>query len=142
MKNGGYADPCEVFAFGEVEDYTIFVTGSNPLTNVVNPPKAITLEEQKTELIEITNRDLGVKFEMKLYPNPVSNILNISINSPIQSERTIKVYNQLGQVWYDVKTDQNQHTIDISSDKFTSGMYMVVIQQGKEVLSQKMLVTK
>ncbi|RWX00788.1 T9SS type A sorting domain-containing protein [Flavobacterium cerinum] len=70
---------------------------------------------------------LGVKgfnsAAFNYYPNPVSDVLNLSYSNAITS---VKVFNLLGQEVVTKNTDQNTVQIDLS--QFAAGTYMVKIQ--------------
>jgi len=144
MKYGGYPNLCEEFTYGEVEDYTIFVTGSNPLISQSDIPDAINLDnENSLSILEnIETRDLNSNFSAKLFPNPSINYINIEITSSVQMNTKLTMYNKLGQIVYQTTTDLNSHLIDITESKLLDGIYVVIIQQGKQVLSKKVLITK
>lgn len=83
---------CGIYSYGQVEDYTLNVkemlaTGENSLDNI------------------------------KLYPNPVKNILTVSTTKKVSA---ITAYNTAGQL---VKTSQNANTIDLSS--VAPGVYLI-----------------
>lgn len=71
--------------------------------------------------------------EVKLYPNPVCDILNIEIESDIQS---IEIYNIQGQK----VLSSNQKQINVSD--LTAGMYMVRIQDVDNNIATKKIIIK
>ncbi len=85
MKYNSNSTSCEIFANGEVEDYTVLISG--------------------------TNKQMGItQNELIIYPNPVaSHQLNIMIPGNEASE--VRVYNSFGQL---VIRQKYEETIDIS----------------------------
>jgi hypothetical protein len=85
MKNSTLPNPCEIFAYGEVEDYTVNIIGS-------------TARPGDTEIIAIngTANTLEVtKLSLKLYPNPVKgDVLNIS---NLEEPSDFRIFNLMGQ---------------------------------------------
>lgn len=100
MKYNASPTSCEVFALGEVEDYTVNITS--------------------TAKIEETNTSLS----FNLYPNPVKgDVLNIA-NLELASE--YRIFNMMGQELGKGKVENN--AINVGS--LSSGTYMIEISNG------------
>ena len=144
MKYGGYPDPCEIFTYGEVEDYTIFVTGSNPLIAQNDTPEAIHLDnkaiDKASDVIEV--RDFNHEFDVKLYPNPTTNFINIEVKPSNDPDTKLVMYNELGQLVYQFVIESGNHTIDVSGSKFANGLYMIKLQNGDQIISKRVIITK
>lgn len=69
----GAADACQIFSQGEVEDYTINI--SNTTQNLATKTMALGLSLSETPPVE----------ELKVYPNPAKDYVNLYIQGNIQS---------------------------------------------------------
>jgi PKD repeat protein len=110
MKNGSAPSSCETFSNGEVEDYTVdFGSGSGGLVS-------------------------GNDFELNIFPNPASKVLNIYV---ISSNETIniKVYNSLGRIIDDFNVESRDTQIDLSN--YPNGLYYVGANNGKQNMLKK-----
>ncbi len=83
---------------------------------------AITTNESLTEFVTVLSNDNFVFNNLKVYPNPVTNILNISNDKIIDK---IEISNVLGQTVLTKNINTFQSKIDIST--FTNGFYFVKI---------------
>ncbi|CAM1345029.1 GEVED domain-containing protein [Tenacibaculum amylolyticum] len=113
MKYNAIPTECETFTYGEVEDY------------LVNISKTATPgDDLKTFTLNSLNN-------IKLYPNPATNHLNIEVLNGDFSEITI--YSIIGEIVYSSKEKVNtKSTIDVS--QFATGPYFVkFISNGKAV---------
>ncbi|EKT3958562.1 T9SS type A sorting domain-containing protein, partial [Flavobacterium psychrophilum] len=74
----------------------------------------------------LSNHSFAIESALKIYPNPVSEILNIALQEGLQLEK-VNFYNTLGQL---IKTT-NHSEINVSS--FAKGNYFVevITNQGK-----------
>ncbi|EMY3513025.1 leucine-rich repeat domain-containing protein, partial [Flavobacterium psychrophilum] len=74
----------------------------------------------------LSNHSFAIESNLKIYPNPVSEILNIALQEGLQLEK-VNFYNTLGQL---IKTT-NHSEINVSS--FAKGNYFVevITNQGK-----------
>ncbi|WP_415578814.1 T9SS type A sorting domain-containing protein, partial [Flavobacterium psychrophilum] len=74
----------------------------------------------------LSNHSFAIESNLKIYPNPVSEILNIALQEGLQLEK-VNFYNTLGQL---IKTT-NHSEINVSS--FAKGNYFVEVMtnQGK-----------
>jgi PKD repeat protein len=110
MKTNSTPTSCEVFQDGEVEDYTVVFSAA--------PATAALPDELKLDL----------------YPNPASDELNISVNSPFETVN-IKVYNAIGQIIDDFNISNNKTTINIGS--YPAGIYYIGAEDSKQTTLKK-----
>ncbi|WP_445715893.1 T9SS type A sorting domain-containing protein [Flavobacterium sp.] len=70
----------------------------------------------------------------KLSPNPVIDNLNIESDNQI---KTIRIYNQLGQIISLYEINNNKRTLDLSN--LSSGIYTIFIETNKRTLNKKII---
>ncbi len=116
MKYNAIPTSCETLSYGQVEDYSVNITSATAFT-------AFTANNNT----EKTNDVL----ELKLYPNPVQDILTIS-NSD-DSNVTYKIINLIGQV---VKSG-NMNEKEINVSEFKSGMYIFEATTNVKTVTKK-----
>lgn len=103
MKNNLIPSSCEIFTYGEVEDYTVNITESTSRFNETNT----------------TNNLNQNKATFKLYPNPVKgDVLNIS---DTENYSDFIIYNLMGQKLEEKGIENN--TINVGSLK--EGIYII-----------------
>ena len=114
MKNNTLPNPCEIFSYGEVEDYTVNITGSTarPENNEVTTAKII---DDKLE---------GSKLSIKLYPNPVKgDILNVS---NLENSSDFRIFNLMGQEL--VRNHIENNAVYVGS--LEAGFYLIEVTDG------------
>lgn len=80
------------------------------------------------------NSETFVIDNLKLNPNPVIDILNIESNNTI---RSIRIYNQLGQIVYIKKINNNNTKIDLSS--ISPGFYNIILETDNKIINKKVI---
>jgi bacillolysin len=112
MKYNAIPAACGSYTYGQVEDYTVNITAAFAITATS----------------EISNDTEALSFN--LYPNPVENMLNVSVNN---TKATYKIYNMVGQEVKSGNTNQNE----ISVSNLGSGMYIFEINDGQKTMTKK-----
>ncbi len=105
-------DPCEGGYYGQAEDYTVNVVASSLSTN------------------ELAKKNAS----LKVYPNPVTDILNIESQSKVKS---ISVFDATGRNVLTSEINQTKFNVDLS--KLTSGSYIVTVQTENGSQSAKVI---
>jgi bacillolysin len=113
MKYNGIPTSCESFTYGQVEDYTVNIVSATPISSIT----------ATTTTNEV--------FELRLYPNPVENMLTIS-NSD-DTNATYRIVNLLGQV---VKTGAMNEK-EISVTNLDAGLYIFEATENDKTISKK-----
>lgn len=99
------------FQYGEIEDYNVVIAG-NPLS---------------------TNDVAGPKNDIQIYPNPVSDILNIT---KVSDKATYKIYSAAGQLVKQGNISSGQ----INVSELIKGGYVITIEEkGKEAFNSKFI---
>jgi len=85
------------------------------------------------------------QLKLSAYPNPFSNELYITIDSRLESEGLLEVYNLNGQkVWskniHIVKGSNSKVVLDVSTQ--VSGVYTIVLKSKSEIISRKIIKIK
>ena len=102
MKTGASPGPCEIFTNGEVEDYTVNITGSAAASK-------------------------GNEFLLEVYPNPASTRLNILVSGQAETVN-IKIYNAIGQIIKDFNITNDRAVIDLGN--YQKGIYYIGADDG------------
>ncbi|RTZ46854.1 T9SS type A sorting domain-containing protein [Chryseobacterium arthrosphaerae] len=104
--------PCIGGAYGQAEDYTVNVLTSSLATH------------------EVTKKNAS----FRVYPNPVTQILNIDSQEKIQS---VSVFDATGRNVLSSEVNQAKYNVDLS--KLTSGTYIVTIKTESGSQSAKVI---
>jgi hypothetical protein len=111
MKNGIPAQtPCEIFADGEVEDYTVNINGT-------------------TGIVSLNDEVVSV------YPNPATDQITISQKENSFSE--LKIVSSVGKVVYQDKLSSSHQIISLSN--FSEGIYFIEMNDVKGNLYREKL---
>ncbi len=128
-------------------DYTAEQTSWTPVTlSLPNPSSTYYIAFEATSnwarglnLDDVTvdgtlSNDSFTASALKVYPNPVKDILNISYQDTV---KTIEVYNLIGQLVASKSINNNEGSIDLS--ELSQGSYMVKMQFENAVKSLKII---
>ncbi|MDO9256022.1 MAG: GEVED domain-containing protein [Bacteroidales bacterium] len=118
MKYAVAPTSCELFTYGEVEDYTVsFSTAiSAPVANL--PGNAVNAAASASKVNNL---------KLEIYPNPASDLLNVVVTGA-EETINIKVYNALGQIIDDFNVTDSQATINLS--KYNKGIFYLGVDDG------------
>ncbi len=136
MKNGGYANSCGGFNYGEVEDYSVVISSS--LSNQVVSQSRSSNETTIEILEDNTYGDMVVEIgegssipSMTAYPNPVSDQLTIDLNNMLKDNATLTIYNSIGQTIHRQAVDNtNYQQLLINVKDYKDGIYFISIDAG------------
>ncbi|MEO8770852.1 MAG: reprolysin-like metallopeptidase [Ferruginibacter sp.] len=74
---------------------------------------------------------------MTVYPNPVSDVLNIALSGEVNANTSFVMMDAKGVVVMQQKFIRNPQAVDIS--KLTNGVYLVKINNGSKVITEKFI---
>jgi bacillolysin len=119
MKYNAAPTACETFSYGEVEDYTVNI-GGTPIAGIASNIAG-----------ELGNENSI--YDVKMYPNPVSEFLNVkTLDNRAASYRVI---NYLGQQVDAGKLSEN--TVNVS--KLGAGVYLFEVNDGQKTITKKFI---
>jgi HYR domain/GEVED domain/Secretion system C-terminal sorting domain len=144
LKKGGYATPCETFARGEVEDFTV---------NIAQNLTAGLVREGDDEAEEILFfQKIGFLGDYTLFPNPASDVVYIKMSTPtsdgVTQSRpvtTVKLLNQLGKVdkVQEFSSINEEEIYEFSLQDISNGVYFMQIETaGKRAVVKKLVVSR
>lgn len=120
MKYASAASPCEIFEYGEVEDYTVQITETGP-----SQYHALT---SGAEALNSTEEVL----ELNIFPNPTSDWIALNTNA---LQATVELYNSLGQLLQQFPLRDGNQVVDVQA--LAAGVYSIRLKAGKEVLTKQ-----
>lgn len=140
-KLGGYAtDPCETYLYGETEDYCIniingvtFLDGATPISTRANDGQAV---ELFADVEAVAASDL----EINIYPNPVSNLMNVEL-SDLDQIQSIGLFDQSGRLVNEIVDRGHKIAVDVS--QLPGGLYLLkVIKSDHTIETEKVIITR
>jgi hypothetical protein len=79
-----------------------------------------------------------IEADMKLYPNPAQNFVNVSINNEAEGNISVEVFNMLGQKLDIVPVDNHKAQVDVS--KLPAGCYIIdCVSDGVKIASARFI---
>lgn len=97
-------------------------------------PKSMSITEDQTKF---NNSKTQSKYSISIAPNPTNNKFNIELND-VEAENII-VYNMLGKVVFENRNESKDSTVEVDLSDLPSGIYMVNINTGSEIISKKVI---
>lgn len=84
------------------------------------------------------------KSNVNIFPNPSSGELAVTVNSFEPIEVEVKVYDLLGQVFYEntVVFDPARKRLDLDLNNLSKGMYILNLSNGASIYSEKLVIEK
>jgi hypothetical protein len=89
----------------------------------------------------LDTQDFDLNNQIKVYPNPAKDFVNINISDYANDVTEIKIYNIQGQIVRSIKV-QNETIVQIPLDNLTSGFYFAQIYSTKGVSTKKIIINK
>jgi len=121
MKWNSSPSSCEVFSFGEVEDYMVNLSGGSGVLIALLPNQLPTAQVEK-----------GLK--ANVYPNPVEQILVLDYTTSRTGDLSISIMNVEGKIMY-----QKEENVIVGGDRmfidfvnYPAGVYTIFIKQGSQ----------
>ena len=131
MKYGGYADPCESFGEGEVEDYTINVVDSAEDEDGDIETRDFVVEEDLEEQLPLT---------LEAYPNPTRGMLKVDFENSKSETMNLIIIDSRGQtIRTNVYDIYRTRSLELDITELPSGLYQLVMNFGDEVISKKII---
>jgi len=115
MKYNGIPTSCETLSYGQVEDYSVAILATAPISP------------------SIANSSNEILSTITLYPNPTKELLNIESNYPVKLYYS--VFNYLGQVVQAGKMENN--SINVSN--LNAGIYILELNDGQKSITKKFI---
>lgn len=122
MKYNAASTPCETFADGEVEDYTVNITASSSSNTIFSD--AVNGDPMRTQKV----------FEVAAYPNPANSFIQIKVASKAE-EMNYRIVNTVGQV---VKAGRLENAA-INVANLRTGIYIIEVNDGQKLLTTKLV---
>ncbi len=122
-KYNAYGNPCETFANGEVEDFTINVT------NLFGLPSSD------------GDQEIQVISDVKMFPNPVVEDLNISFLSANDSEVSVQIVDLFGRILKEDEfyAQEGDNRFAITVSELISGPYVLILKNGKMIRNYRFI---
>jgi hypothetical protein len=121
VKWESYPTSCETFPYGEVEDYTVNITNTAGLP-----------AEGGSDL---------VMTEVKLFPNPVNEDLNISFISGTEGEVEVQVFDLLGKLQLEqgFNSQPGENLMSIQVNPLLAGPYVLIIKDNDQIMNYRFI---
>jgi len=140
MKVGSYPDPCETFATGEVEDYSITISAA---------AFAETEEEEEYAFNSMLPHEMSIRsYEdgiinngFSFRPNPASDRINIELNESV-IDGEFSIFNQYGKVVFQ-KTNMGDSKfleVNVKDNNLLPGLYFIRLSSKNYKSVQKLIV--
>ncbi len=89
-----------------------------------------------TNILSTENNSIGL--EVKMYPNPASEFVNIEVKNSSQTK--IEIYNIEGKLILKHNWEANSNSIQLQLNEIKSGIYFLKINKGKNSATKKLIV--
>ncbi len=121
--NSPASSSCSVFSYGEVEDYSMFISDPFGLAESEDEDPAFRFIGNEGD-----PRQMNTHSKIQVIPNPVHDqfSLDVGILFKVASARVL-VYNSLGQVVHQIKKPENIQLLEVDVSNLQAGSYYIQV---------------
>ncbi len=92
--------------------------------------------------IIISTQDLFNQNDIKIFPNPANDLININFTKPIDEEITVRIFNIQGQLIAEKLVADNQDLIQMQTSTFATGIYLVQVRTESQRLTKRVTIQR
>ncbi|MFY0643075.1 MAG: T9SS type A sorting domain-containing protein [Bacteroidia bacterium] len=92
------------------------------------------------EFIIIAPPEDSIDYSLSIYPNPAWAFVYLEFDEDLEGERSVSIYNELGQLVKEEEFDLIQNRITYTVRDLSFGLYFFELKQGEETLVKKVVV--
>lgn len=102
-----------------------------------------TLDQEDTGPISVEEQEAAAIGDLTVFPNPANGYTNLHINSMVSAPANVRITNLVGQVLHteDMNLSLGQNTLEIDTENWSNGVYLVQTEVEGEVITTKFVVT-
>ncbi len=78
---------------------------------------------------------------VKVFPNPASGVVHVSIENEDVQKMDVSIVNAIGQQVFSGSYTEGQRLISIPTDKYDAGVYIINLKGGNKVATQRLVIT-
>jgi hypothetical protein len=97
-------------------------------------------EFQYSKIISIENKSKKQGFT--IYPNPAIGNITVQSSTTKTYNRTVEVVDMIGRKVTSLTLPANQNVININTQNFGNGVYLVSVNDGNEIIIEKLVINK
>jgi hypothetical protein len=127
--NAQETNPCTTFAYGEVEDYSVVLTTNSPL------------ESTDSGFNNTTENEIN---DLKLYPDPANNDLNLDIMANTGGNVKMNIYSLTGQKMMSLENPAvpGLNNFNLNTSKLANGVYILKIEKEGYTCYRRFMISK
>ena len=135
---GWYIDDLDIFQVYKYDTKVCIEAKSKPETKQCGPNVTYFINPNQESSVKDDNNI----FTLTVFPNPVSEVINVAIKSPIQSDATLELINASGQkiTSSNIQVGTQKTLVSLDAKSLQKGIYILKIQSGKFITSKKIVV--
>ncbi|MEZ4909828.1 MAG: M36 family metallopeptidase [Saprospiraceae bacterium] len=135
---GWYIDDFEIFNMVKYDTGLCIEAEGKPETKKCGAQSSYYIEPEKSTAVHDDN-DI---FKVAVFPNPVRDLLNISVAAPFTTESKIDLLSVTGKSVFSsvITVSPTNRNFGINTNGLDKGMYILKIQTGKFITSKKVVV--
>ena len=134
MRYNAYAtSSCGNFTYGEVEDYSVNITGNAQISQG-DDQDGVTSLPLSADAIQ----------DMVLYPNPAQDLVTLEFTSPKEGTVNLGVYNLVGQKMISQvqSVREGENMISINTSTLPKGVYLFELERSGVIEREKFLISR
>lgn len=149
MKYGSPASPCGIFAYGEVEDYSVFISSGGNLAAPENGIEAqipALLSDPATmetsDLLPEPPHKEAADADFNLFPNPAINYVVCRFTGAQEGIGKLSIFDRVGRLIRTeiINLDAGEYSWELSLDGLANGYYRIQIAHATQTISKPLVV--
>jgi PKD repeat protein len=129
------------FSLLESPNHTYSNNGLYEIKLIASNDCGIKSYTKNLQIINTSIQNIDNYNNIKLFPNPVTNIINIEFNTIFRNNISIKLFNTLGQEIKNTTIYKNSENsiISINTKNIQRGIYIILIETDSKIISRKVI---
>lgn len=155
MSYGGYAEPCDDDFYGEMEDYTVNITGSRGYAKAATPPapqaqpvvKPLTdviADRSDARTIEEDATEEAAAVRLSVFPNPTNGPATVKWEGFAGENVQLSVVNQMGQVLVveQLATTAGSYELGSGLVDLPAGTYLIMLRNDSARAVERLIIVR